>query len=325
MIMNLDNSRDRESAGEAGATDLALGPGQADRREPNSETTPRRRRRGFGLLLFLLGLVLGVVAATIGPRYAGPYLADVGLTLPADPTLSGRVIEKRMENDRLLLRVLTEEGVSLTAFTRNLDDIDLLIGQGDRVEFGAGQYEPFLHDPSIRRVRPAEGEQGGGMTAASTPGAVAQPADDESSDAGPLGHPSQASPPTTDDRTDYQLRMENQLSELEAEIEALERRLASAGADINEAARRRLDDLRERSKAARHRLAEIRTASGHAWLDLRAGLEQAWADLRMALQEARSHFAQSEGAAPVSSSKPAPPPQGSSQPPGSQNGGQEEN
>ncbi len=111
-------------------------------------TAPKRRS---GLLLFLLGLLLGIAGALLGPRYLGDYLPD-GLRGRKE-TIEGPVLGKRLEENRLLLTVLGQQGAVLATFRKQVAEIDLLVGVGDTVTLGVSRYQPFVEDPSFRGVR----------------------------------------------------------------------------------------------------------------------------------------------------------------------------
>jgi len=312
--MDRDETPDTEPAKERptfaqdplGAADLNLGTGRAGQRETEPRTTVRGSRRGFGFVVFLLGIIIGTALATLGPRYAQPYLGDVGAALSPDTPLTGTVVVKRLDDNRLLLRISTEEGVALAIFTQNLEDIDLLVGQGDGIELGTGRYDPFLHDPAIRRVRPAETSTQGELSTTPAAGLASQGLPGDRPGTG-------EEPPRADEgRVDYERRMEDQLAQLEAEILALEQQLISAGTDISDTARRQLNELNERRAAARAMLAEIRAATVYAWQGLQVGLEKTWEDLRVALMEARSRL---QGDAPLPPPAPAVPEPSPASPP----------
>jgi len=305
--MDSDETRETEPATERatsrqdplGAVD-GIRADRADQRETETRAMVNGSRRGYGLVLFLVGIIIGAAVAVVGPRYAQPYLGDVGSAWSPNTPLTGTVVEKRPEGERLLLRISTEEGVALAIFTQNLEDINLLIEQGDWVELGAGRYEPFLHDPGIHRVRPAEISTQGESPTPPTVGTASQE---------PTAHrPGTGTEPFPADeaRVEYQGRMEDQLAQLEAEIIALERQLTSTGTGLSSMARRQLDELNERRAAARAKMAEIRAATADAWQDLRVGLEETWENLRVALMEARSRFGEDAPAPQGAGPEPVP-------------------
>ena len=111
-------------------------------------TAPKKRS---GLLLFLLGLLVGVAGALLAPRYLGDYLP--GRLRGQDETIEGPVLGKRLEENRLLLTVQGQQGAVLATFRKQVAEIDLLVGVGDTVTLGVSQYEPFVEDPSFRGVR----------------------------------------------------------------------------------------------------------------------------------------------------------------------------
>jgi hypothetical protein len=136
-------------------------------------TAPKRRS---GLLLFLLGLLLGIAGALLAPRYLGDYLPD-GLRGRRE-TIEGPVLGKRLEENRLLLTVQGQQGAVLATFRKQVAEIDLLVGVGDTVTLGVSRYEPFVEDPSFRGVRkigvgslpesPASGANGASETGGGT-------------------------------------------------------------------------------------------------------------------------------------------------------------
>lgn len=111
-------------------------------------TAPKRRA---GLLLFLLGLLLGIAGALVAPRYLGDYLP--GGLRGRNETIEGPVLGKRLEENRLLLTVQGQQGAVLATFRKQVAEIDLLVAVGDTVTLGVSRYEPFVEDPSFRGVR----------------------------------------------------------------------------------------------------------------------------------------------------------------------------
>jgi hypothetical protein len=111
----------------------------------------RRQKKGFALLLtFLVGILLGAIATVLVPGIVGPYMPE---GLRDNEPIEGQVLTKGMEQDRLLLRITSEEGVMLATFTQKQKEIDLLIENGDTVTLRVAHYQPFLEDPIIERVK----------------------------------------------------------------------------------------------------------------------------------------------------------------------------
>ena len=116
--------------------------------------TEHGRGGGHGFLILLVGIVLGVVAAIVGPRWIGPYFPDV---FRKGGRIEGQVLDKVPELDRLLLRVSTEDGLILVTFSRKLKELDLLIEKGDLVTLGTEGFQTFIDDPVVERVKRTEG------------------------------------------------------------------------------------------------------------------------------------------------------------------------
>jgi hypothetical protein len=109
--------------------------------------------RGWTILIvtLLVGAVLGVAGMVYGPPIVDPYL-------PKDLRIRARVVEgqvtnKQREPNRLLLKIQTEQGVMLAAFTKRVAEIDLLIEPGDTIALGLRSDQPFVDDPQIERVK----------------------------------------------------------------------------------------------------------------------------------------------------------------------------
>lgn len=104
-----------------------------------------------GLLVFLVGLALGVAIAVAGPRLAGPYLPE--MLRDTGEAVQGEVTRKLREPERLLLTVVTPRGAILATFTTRIAEVDLLVAEGDELVLGLRRVEPFVEDPAIQSVR----------------------------------------------------------------------------------------------------------------------------------------------------------------------------
>jgi hypothetical protein len=100
---------------------------------------------------FLVGLVLGVVLATVGPPLVQPHLP--AMLQAKVESVEGRVTRKQREDGRLLLTLVTPRGAILATFTKKVPEVDLLIAEGDTVTLGLRRLEPFVTDPTIQSVR----------------------------------------------------------------------------------------------------------------------------------------------------------------------------
>ena len=102
------------------------------------------------LVVFIAGVGLGYSATYLPSQYVDPYLPSV---LQAEGmAVTGRVVEKQREADRLLLTVSTPSGALLATFPSHITEIDLLVEKGDTVTLGLRAYEPFVEDPVIKAV-----------------------------------------------------------------------------------------------------------------------------------------------------------------------------
>lgn len=107
-------------------------------------------------IVFLIGIGLGAASIVYGPTVLDPYLPAAIRARFQTATIEGTVKAKRREGDRLLLRIEAPQGAIVATFKEKTPEIDLLIGEGDRVTLALRAYKPFVEDPSIQRVRKQE-------------------------------------------------------------------------------------------------------------------------------------------------------------------------
>lgn len=115
----------------------------------------RGGRRG---LWFLIGLIFGVGGAVAAPRVLAPYLPDA--LRGRQEILSGPVLAEERTGDRLLLTIETEPGALIASFTRQVDEIALLVDPGDIVTIAVREYEPFVDNPDFKGVRKRSSVEG---------------------------------------------------------------------------------------------------------------------------------------------------------------------
>jgi hypothetical protein len=121
-------------------------------------TTPyeggRKRGRAMGLA-FLFGMIIGAVAALVLPPLLQPHLPAA--LRGGEQELSGVVIAKGMEGNRLLVTLSSPQGTTLATFTEDVSKIDLLVRPGDSLALRVDDYGPFIENPRIARVVSAGG------------------------------------------------------------------------------------------------------------------------------------------------------------------------
>lgn len=102
-------------------------------------------------LTFIIGAALGIAGTLLAPRFLGPYVPES--VRGPETVVQGVVTAKGQPGNRLLLTLNTSEGAVLATFTKRVEEISLLVDQGDTVSLALARYEPFVTDPEIKAVR----------------------------------------------------------------------------------------------------------------------------------------------------------------------------
>ena len=101
-------------------------------------------------LVFIIGFAIGIIVASLFSDLLRPYFPKV--LKPEKEVIEGKVTAKEMNQGKLLFTVAAPQGAILVTFSEKLSEIDLLIEEEDMITLGLHQYEPFVSDPTIRRV-----------------------------------------------------------------------------------------------------------------------------------------------------------------------------
>lgn len=113
-------------------------------------TAGEGKTKGRGFVIFLTGLVLGVLGTLLLPGLLRPYLP--ASLQGSDDTVSGLVTAKERQDDKLLLTVDSQRGAVLATFSKKVAEISLLVDEGDSLTLAVRLVEPFVEDPAIREV-----------------------------------------------------------------------------------------------------------------------------------------------------------------------------
>ena len=109
--------------------------------------------RGWIILIvtLLVGAALGVAGTIYVPPRVDPYLPQ-GLRLKSR-VVEGQVLQKQRDGNRVLVKVQTDQGVILAAFSKRAAEIDLLVEPGATVALSVPDDAPVVDDPGVERVR----------------------------------------------------------------------------------------------------------------------------------------------------------------------------
>ena len=95
-----------------------------------------------------------VYQSRVGDQHQHPAWTTAIFKEPVE----GPVAAKPMQDDRLLLTIVTPSGAILGTFKKKIEEINLLVETGDTVALTIPGYQPFLEDPEITRVAKPMGE-----------------------------------------------------------------------------------------------------------------------------------------------------------------------
>ncbi|MBK9308204.1 MAG: hypothetical protein IPM58_14255 [Nitrospira sp.] len=107
---------------------------------------------------FILGFLSSVVVDLVAPELLEPYTRQF---IPANQieSVSGRVVKKERESNRLLMTLSTPKGVLLATFTQKIEEIDLLVAEGYTTTIRLRTYSPFVENPVLERVEASTADQ----------------------------------------------------------------------------------------------------------------------------------------------------------------------
>ena len=112
--------------------------------------------RGWIILIvtLLVGAALGVAGTIYVPPHVDPYL-------PKELKLKGRIVEgqvvgKQRDGARVLVKIQTDQGMILAAFTKRAPEIDLLVEPGVTIALALPSDAPVVDDPAIESVKRAK-------------------------------------------------------------------------------------------------------------------------------------------------------------------------
>ena len=100
---------------------------------------------------FILGFLSAVIVSGVAPELLTPYTRGL---IPAERmvAVTGTVEKKQREAARLLLTLSTPNGVLLATFSKQIEELDLLIAEGYAVTIRLAGYSPFVENPKVERV-----------------------------------------------------------------------------------------------------------------------------------------------------------------------------
>lgn len=104
----------------------------------------------FSLFLLAVGFALGFSA-----EYLVPDIIPTNIKMVEQKKVPviGPVVSKERKKDSLLLTIDTDHGAMLATFNKKVDEINLLVSEGDTIELSPRRYEPFISNPKIKKVR----------------------------------------------------------------------------------------------------------------------------------------------------------------------------
>lgn len=102
------------------------------------------------MVALLFGVLVGVAGTLLVPRWLGPRLP---LRFRPGNRVEGRVLDKTLDGDRLLLTIQAGDDKYLSTFFERWKEVDFLVEPQDMVTLVVSGNDPFLENPPIEKVR----------------------------------------------------------------------------------------------------------------------------------------------------------------------------
>jgi len=93
-----------------------------------------------------------------------------------------------------------------------------------------------------------------------------------------------------DKKEEYRKKLDTQLKEWKAKIDALEARGAKLGSEAKDELMREISELRKRKGIVKEKWNELQKMSGDSWDTIKEGVEKAATELKGALERVISRF-----------------------------------
>ena len=91
-------------------------------------------------------------------------------------------------------------------------------------------------------------------------------------------------------RDEYVRKMQDKLTELNADIDKLAAKAGEVSADLRSEYNEQMTTLKAKQAAARQKIEEVKKSGESAWEDLKAGADLAWTAIGEAIDSAKSRF-----------------------------------
>jgi hypothetical protein len=102
------------------------------------------------LVAFFVGVALGVGGTIFVPDLIAPYLPE--MIRSKGTAVGGVVVAKQKKAAWLLLTVNTPQGAILATFKKKVEEVELLVEEGDSIVLFLHAYMPFVNNPIIKQV-----------------------------------------------------------------------------------------------------------------------------------------------------------------------------
>ena len=91
-------------------------------------------------------------------------------------------------------------------------------------------------------------------------------------------------------RDEYVRKMQEKLTELNADIDKLTAKASAVSADLRSEYNEEMAALKAKQAAVRQKIEEVKKSGESAWEDLKAGADLAWTAIGEAIDSAKSRF-----------------------------------